>query len=153
MNGSDDCVPSSANSAAEVEYVEDLRKGNVVGYNGRSEGLPISIIMAVQSRGLKNRVVTRSHPGLNLIGHQIFSKMFDYLSTHPCCKSVFAGARLESIKDEIKLSTEPDSEFISADLSAATDRIDFKTARALWSAFEPMLDPYERQSLDYLLGP
>jgi hypothetical protein len=83
----------------------------------------------------------------------IREKLFRFLKHHPVLKETLRGNRKGAI-----LSMEPGpkaDKFVSADLTAATDRISHELALALWEGFAQIgvLSYEDVEVLRYCLGP
>jgi len=130
ISGSNDCVKvqRTISNEEESETIEQLRK--LKKPDGSALGVPISTVLCVPSMGGKNRIVTKSHPGLVLRAQDIRKKCFNLLLSDSRLRSVLKGDRAKAV-EEISLG-DTDNIFVSADLTAASDRIPFSLAMALW---------------------
>lgn len=61
-NGADNVIGVHNCDADYVAVIEEIRK--LVKPDNTPLGIPISSVIAIPSRGGKNRIVTKSHPGL-----------------------------------------------------------------------------------------
>jgi len=79
--------------------------------------------------------------------------MFNWLLRDPRLRSVLLGNRVKAVR-EIELG-QKGNKFLSADLTAASDRIPIELALALWSGFykRGLLDDEEWECIVYALGP
>jgi hypothetical protein len=74
--------------------------------------------------------VTKSHPGLVSRAHPIREKVLAYLRHDPRCATVLTGDREAAVMELHRGYTQ--RLLLSADLTAATDRIPFELALGLW---------------------
>jgi len=86
--------------------------------------------MNVPSEGNKNRIVTKSHPGLIIQAQRLRKGMMNVLSKDSRVKTVLLGKREEAL-NELKLG-KTSNMFLSSDLSAASDRMSHELSLALW---------------------
>jgi hypothetical protein len=77
--------------------------------------------------------------------------MLRVLRRDPRLKTVLAGKREKAI-EEIELG-DPDNVFVSADLTAASDRMLHKHSLALWSGVSDRLTEQQLSVLYFALGP
>lgn len=95
---------------------------------------PINVVITAPARGLKNRIVTKPHPGLVAAAHPLREKVLRLLRADPRCSTVLKGQNERAVR-EIS-SGFITRKFLSADLKAATDRIPQSLALALWEGAE-----------------
>lgn len=92
--------------------------------------------MVIPTLGGKSRVVTKSPGSLIALGHYARKVGLEILRKHPASRQVLSGDRRGSIQDLIQrcsrhlYPTRP--LIVSADLTAATDRIPFGVSQAIW---------------------
>jgi len=92
------------------------------------------VFVDIPTRGYKSRSVSKSHPGLIARAEPIRQKVFDYLLGDPRLRDTLKGNRLKALKG-LEIG-DANNRFLSADLTAASDRIPHELALALWSGFK-----------------
>lgn len=60
---------------------------------------PINDVICVKARGYKNRIVTKSHPGLVCAAHPIREKVLRFLSLDPRIRTVLKGEKEAAIRE------------------------------------------------------
>jgi len=130
VRGSEDVCPVEANcnNSESKDRINTVRKLTRVDWTPID--IPINEVLSVPARGGKNRIVTKSHPGLVMSADPIRESMFNLLRKDKRVRTVFKGDRLKALH-ELQLG-DTDNEFISADLTAASDLIPHEYAIALW---------------------
>jgi hypothetical protein len=99
---------------------------------------PEAEVLAVEERGFKARVVTKSPPQLVELGHLVRGLVWPMLESDPRVRVSLEGKRLEALFEN--LSDHPiqvplelgDLALVSADLSAATDSFAAWSIEAVW---------------------
>jgi len=99
--------------------------------------------LLVTDRGLKERGVTKSHPGLVLACEPIRKKIFRSLQKDKRFRTVSAGDRRKAI-EEMELIYHGKKFLRSADLTKASDLIPFELAFALLSGFSKRLSNQDK---------
>jgi len=107
--------------------------------------------MNVPSEGNKNRIVTKSHPGLIIQAQRLRKGMMKILSKDRRVSTVLTGRREEAL-NELQVG-KSDDVFLSSDLSAASDRMSHEVSLALWFGLVRVLDEIDLETLSYCLGP
>jgi len=92
--------------------------------------LPINLVEVVSDRGVKNRIVTKSHPGLLLAAAELRQRVFNFIKRDKRLKHVLNGDREKALENMMLGGM--DNTLLSADLTAATDRFDLGQAKQLW---------------------
>jgi len=146
--GSDECIPPQDIDLERLRDIDGIRRQKNL--NGESLDVPVNDVMFVTAKGCKYRGVTRSHPGLILNSESLRLKMFRVLKNDRRLRQVLKGDREGAIKS---MKWYADRFNVSADLTAATDRIFHDLALALWSGVDCLLSLKEKQILRYSLGP
>lgn len=90
--GRDRCVPYHKGNPFDETgpLLEELRRG-------KARGVPINSVICVPSRGFKNRIVTKSHPGLVTRAEPLRQSLFNVLALDPRVTSVLKGLRRRAV--------------------------------------------------------
>jgi hypothetical protein len=96
----------------------------------------------VPSQGLKDRGVTKSHPGLVIAGKPLQQKMLGVLKTDSRARDAILGDRKKAVLG-MPWSKNPNDVVVSADLTAASDLISHDLALALWEGAMSALSEQE----------
>jgi len=112
--------------------ITEYRRAKRLDHDGQQVpfGVPINVVMNVPTEGNKNRIVTKSHPGLIIQAQGLRKGMMKMLSKDSRVKTVLLGKREEAL-DELKVGSHKNM-FLSSDLSAASDRMSHELSFALW---------------------
>jgi hypothetical protein len=148
-SGLDDiCHPRVKEGREEstLEIIDEARRPR------EGEGMvpPLNWVISAPDRGLKNRIVSKPHPGLVSRAHPIREKALALLMTDPRTKTVLKGDRKKAISEIC--SGFLSRRFLSADLTAATDRIPHQLALALWEGARQYLSVEDYDVVKAALG-
>jgi len=107
---------------------------------GKPKGLLPHSVVALPERGAKVRVVTESPAPLVASLHWVRRTCFNRLKSLPWTRHVLFGERREAVEVLFKDEILGKRTLVSADLTAATDRIPHSHAQALWKGIGRAID-------------
>ena len=104
------------------------------------EGRPKAKVQAVLERGFKARIVTKSPAPLVALAHMVRHPVLEVLRKITESSTVLLGDRRKAVtnlfSESGKLRSANKRIVISADLTAASDALNFGLIRALWDVIE-----------------
>jgi hypothetical protein len=137
----------SANLIARALVNEDIEKLYAKAISGQP---PAAIALELNERGLKTRLATIHEAATVTAGRQVNHILMSLLAGDDTCNETLLGSKKvpQPIKEGISLhATEKDFEFLSADLSAASDYLKHDINYAVWEGLKDGLKEYPMYQL------
>lgn len=150
---------------------EGIRTGNLSGspyqdekrplvVNPLPRGCPMVKVSPIGEPGLKTRVITAGEAWLTILLSPLGHELNSWLSSHPSCRTGLVGGApaSEFVKRLMRVERQDGCQFLTSDLTQATENLDRGVLRLLLKSFctaflGRKLDPFRDLLIELLLAP